>query len=85
MLSKHDAIDTAMVRHLVAAQAIRGASIVGVPGGWSVLLKLGLHEHVLCAQRGERAPRMAHAGRLRRVPARRVAPGALRARRLQPQ
>jgi len=34
-------IDTAMARRLVDALAIQGPSIIGRPGGWSVLLTLG--------------------------------------------
>lgn len=50
-------IDTAMVRRLVEASAIRGASIIGVPGGWSVMLKLGLTEKALGSQRRD-TPRL---------------------------
>ncbi len=39
-MSSHT-IDTAMAKRLVEAAAIRGASIIGQPGGWSVVLKLG--------------------------------------------
>lgn len=51
------AIDTAMARHLVDAQAIRGASIIGQPGGWAVMLKIGMHERPLAAQRSGGKPR----------------------------
>ena len=44
-------IDTAMARRMVEASAIRGASIIGQPGGWSVMLKLGLQEILLGTQR----------------------------------
>ena len=50
-------IDTAMARRLVEASAIRGASIIGVPGGWSVTLKLGLTEKALGSQRRD-TPRL---------------------------
>lgn len=40
-----------MAKHLVGSMAIHGASIIGQPGGWSVLLKLGLTERALSAQR----------------------------------
>jgi hypothetical protein len=50
-------IDTAMAKRMVEAQAIRGASIIGQPGGWSVLLKLGLTEKPLGTQRTDR-PRL---------------------------
>ena len=50
-------IDTAMARRMVEAGAIRGASIIGMPGGWSVMLKLGTSEKPLGSQRGDK-PRM---------------------------
>lgn len=46
-------IDTAMAKRMVEASAIRGASIIGQPGGWSVVLKLGLQERTLGAQRSD--------------------------------
>ena len=50
-------IDTAMAKQLVEASAILGASIIGQPGGWSVVLKLGKQEKPLSAQRSDK-PRM---------------------------
>lgn len=50
-------IDTAMAKRMVEAAAIRGASIIGQPGGWVVMLKLGLQERPLGVQRGNK-PRM---------------------------
>lgn len=47
-------IDTAMARRMVEASAIRGASIVGQPGGWSVLLKVGMTEKPLGTQRTDK-------------------------------
>jgi hypothetical protein len=47
-------IDTAMARRLVEACAIQGASIIGQPGGWSVMLKLGMSEKPLGAQRTDK-------------------------------
>lgn len=44
-------IDTAMAKRMVEAATIRGASIIGLPGGWSVMLKLGMSEKPLGAQR----------------------------------
>lgn len=55
-MSSHT-IDTAMAKRMVEASAIRGASIIGQPGGWSVVLKLGLQEKPLGAQRSDK-PRM---------------------------
>jgi hypothetical protein len=50
-------IDTAMAKRMVEASAIHGASIIGQPGGWSVMLKLGMQEKPLGAQRSDK-PRM---------------------------
>jgi hypothetical protein len=50
-------IDTATVKRLVEARALRGASIIGQPGGWSVLLKYGMEERPLGVQRADR-PRL---------------------------
>lgn len=47
-------IDTAMAKRMAQASAIRGASIIGQPGGWSVVLKFGLQERPLGAQRTDR-------------------------------
>lgn len=47
-------IDTAMARRMVEASAIRGASIIGLPGGWSVMLKLGMTEKLLGVQRTDK-------------------------------
>jgi hypothetical protein len=47
-------VDTAMARRLVDAMAIQGASIIGQPGGWSVLLKLGSVEKPLGVQRTDK-------------------------------
>ncbi|MGD0960205.1 MAG: hypothetical protein ABSB19_10390 [Methylomonas sp.] len=47
-------IDSAMAKRLVDAAAIRGASIIGQPGGWSVLLKLGSQEKPLGVQRSDK-------------------------------
>ncbi|MDD2705347.1 MAG: hypothetical protein PHU07_08450 [Acidocella sp.] len=50
-------IDTATVKRLVEARALRGAAIIGQPGGWSVLLKYGMEERPLGIQRADR-PRL---------------------------
>ena len=50
-------IDTAMAKRMVEAAAIHGAAIIGQPGGWSVILKLGKIEKPLGAQRTDK-PRM---------------------------
>ncbi|MHB9118324.1 MAG: type II toxin-antitoxin system RelB family antitoxin [Burkholderiales bacterium] len=43
-----------MAKRLVEANAIRGASIVGMPGGWGVLVKYGMTECHLSAQRSKK-------------------------------
>ncbi|HLV28088.1 MAG TPA: hypothetical protein VKY60_03070 [Burkholderiaceae bacterium] len=49
-----DTIDTAVARQMVAANAISGASIIGQPGGWSVMLKFGTVEKPLGTQRTDK-------------------------------
>ena len=50
-------IDTAMAKRMVETAALRGASIIGQPGGWAVMLKIGMQERPLGVQRGNK-PRM---------------------------
>ena len=52
MATTADTIDRTTLEHLVEAGAIRGASIVGQPGGWGVVFQYGLTERVLAARRG---------------------------------
>lgn len=47
----NNTIDTAMAKRMVDASAIQGASIIGQPGGWGVILKFGVTEKPLGAQR----------------------------------
>lgn len=47
-------IDTAIAKRMVEANAIRGASIIGQTGGWSVMLKLGMSEKPLGTQRTDK-------------------------------
>lgn len=47
-------IDTAVARQMVEASAIRGVSIIGQPGGWSVILKMGVTEKPLGTQRTDK-------------------------------
>ena len=49
-----ETIDTAMARKLVEALAIQGASIIGQPGGWSVMLQLGSAQKPLGVQRSDK-------------------------------
>ncbi|MCL2656477.1 MAG: hypothetical protein FWD62_03470 [Betaproteobacteria bacterium] len=46
-----EAIDHSTLSRLVEAGAIQGAHIVGQPGGWSVMVRYGIHERPLAAQR----------------------------------
>ncbi|WP_198926032.1 hypothetical protein [Acidithiobacillus thiooxidans] len=50
-------IDTATVKRLVEARALRGAAIIGQPGGWSIMLKYGTEERPLGIQRADK-PRL---------------------------
>lgn len=50
-------IDSTMARRLIEANAIQGASIIGQPGGWSVMLKMGTTEKLLGTQRTDK-PRL---------------------------
>jgi len=47
-------IDTLLARQMVEAAALRGASIIGQPGGWSVMLKIGMTEKPLGTQRTDK-------------------------------
>ncbi len=48
-----ETIDHATFTQLVAAGAVRSARVVGRPGGWGILLKLGTSERALAAQRSQ--------------------------------
>ncbi len=45
-------IDHMTLERLVEAGAVRGASIVGQPGGWGVVIQYGMIERALAAKRG---------------------------------
>lgn len=47
-------IDTATARRMAEAGTIRGVSIIGQPGGWSVMLKVGMHEKPLGSQKQDK-------------------------------
>jgi len=47
-----DTIDHSTLERLVEAGAVRGASIVGQPGGWGVIIQYGMTERALAAKRG---------------------------------
>lgn len=46
-----ETIDHSSLSRLVEAGAVSGAHVVGQPGGWSVLVKYGMAERALAAQR----------------------------------
>lgn len=52
MATTADTIDHATLERLVEAGAVRGAHIVGQPGGWGVVIQYGLIERALAAKRG---------------------------------
>jgi hypothetical protein len=52
-----DTIDGKAVQSLVEARAIRGATVLGQPGGWVVLVRYGALERAVSAQRA-RKPRL---------------------------
>ena len=56
-MTTKNTIDTAIAKRMVEARAIRTASIIGQPGGWSVMLKVGKQEKALGAQRSDK-PRL---------------------------
>ena len=48
----HDTIDHQTLLHLVEAGAVRGADVIGQPGGWNIIVKYGMVERALTARRG---------------------------------
>src|SRR6476620_10656505 len=44
-------IDSRAVRNLVAAQAVQGATVLGRPGGWAVLVRYGALERAVASTR----------------------------------
>lgn len=52
MAITYDTIDHATLEHLVEAGAVRGANVIGQPGGWGVVIQYGMTERVLAAKRG---------------------------------
>ncbi|MFA6013752.1 MAG: hypothetical protein WC742_01700 [Gallionellaceae bacterium] len=56
-MTAKNTIDTALAKRMVEAQVIRSASIIGLQGGWSVTVKVGVQEKTLGAQRTDK-PRL---------------------------
>lgn len=52
MAKPTDSIDHVALARLVEAQAIRGADVVGQPGGWGIIIKYGMVERPLVARSG---------------------------------
>jgi hypothetical protein len=46
-----ETIDHATLSRLVESGSVSGAYIIGLPGGWSVMVRYGTHERPLAAQR----------------------------------
>ena len=52
MAVTRDTIDHSTLTHLVEAGVVCGADVIGQPGGWGVMIKYGMSERALAAQRG---------------------------------
>lgn len=52
MASAGNTIDHVTLERLVEAGAVRGADVVGHPGGWGVVVRYGMTERTLAARRG---------------------------------
>lgn len=52
MAATPNTIDQPTLVRLVEAGVVRGASIIGQPGGWSVVIQYGMTERTLAARRG---------------------------------
>jgi hypothetical protein len=52
MSTTANTIDHVTLERLVEAGAVRGADVIGHPGGWRVVVKYGLTERALAARRG---------------------------------
>lgn len=53
MTTTAETIDHSTLEHLAGAGAIRGASVIGQPGGWGVVFQYGSTERALAAKRGQ--------------------------------
>ena len=52
MAHPENTIDHQTLLHLVEAGAVRGADVIGQPGGWNIIIKYGMVERFLAARRG---------------------------------
>lgn len=53
MATTRDTIDHTTLARLVEAGAVRGADVIGQPGGWGVVVKYGMTERALAVRRGQ--------------------------------
>ena len=53
-MSSLDTIDGKAVKNLAGAHALNGAVVFGQPGGFAVLVKYGVNERAVAAQRSRR-------------------------------
>lgn len=52
MASTYDTIDHVTLERLTEAGAVRGADVIGQPGGWGGVIKYGMVERALSVRRG---------------------------------
>lgn len=52
MAKPTESIDHVSLSRLVEAQAVRGADVVGQPGGWGIVIKYGMVERPLVTRNG---------------------------------
>ncbi|MDP1593533.1 MAG: hypothetical protein Q8L80_04725 [Gallionella sp.] len=52
MATAQNTIDHVTLSRLVEANAVNGATVIGQPGGWGVVIKYGMTERALAAKRG---------------------------------
>jgi len=52
MATTREIIDHVTLSRLVEAGAVRGASVIGQPGGWGIVIQYGRTERALAAKRG---------------------------------
>jgi hypothetical protein len=63
MATTRETIDHTTLTRLVEAGAVRGADVIGQPGGWGVVVKYGMTERALAVRRGRAAPDHDHLSR----------------------
>lgn len=51
-MSTPETIDHQTLSRLVEAGAVRGATVIGQPGGWGVVVQYGMTERAIAAKRG---------------------------------